>query len=607
VRSRASRGEEPIDPIVPKIAAVGLAGIGAQWISWRFRLPAIVLLALAGLLLGPATGFVVPLRDFSGLFGPLIAVAVAIILFEGGLTLNFSEIRHTSTAVRRLCVIGAPLAWGLGALAAHYIGGLPWPPAAVLSGILVVTGPTVIMPLLRQARLAPRPASLLRWEAIVNDPVGALFAVLAYEAIITLQSGHSTEELAIRVAAALAISVGGGFLIGRAVVSAFNHGAVPEFLKSPVLLVTVLAAYAASQQVLEESGLLTVTVMGLTIGNSRLLSLAEIKRFKETMSVLLVSGVFVLLTATVDYKLISALDWRGVAFVAAMLFVVRPLTTWTATIGSGLTWQERTFIGWIAPRGIVAVAVTSFFAAKLTEVFISNGDQMKALAFALVMTTVVLHGFTIGPLARALGLASSRQSGVLFVGGNVWTVGLAQKLREIEIPVMIADSNWNHLRAAREADVPVFYGEILSEVAEHTVDLNSYGYLVAATDNDAYNTLVCTDFSHEIDRANVFQLHPPERSQAEAHVMSFTLGGHPLLSPEQTYPQLTTEARTGWQFRATKLTGQFNLEAMGAAHGGEFVPVLAAKPDGLLSFSTPGKPFEAEEGDTVISFGPALS
>ena len=585
--------------LVAKLAAVGLAGIGSQWLAWRFRIPGIVLLALAGLAMGPATGFLVPERDFGQLFKPMVAVAVAIILFEGGFTLNFHEIRHTSTAVRRLVIIGAPLAWILNTAAGYYVADLPFAAAVILGGVLVVTGPTVIMPLLRQSNLTQRPASLLRWEAIVNDPVGALFAVLAFEALLISQGTGTVPELIAHAVAALIFALAVGIIAGRAVVWTFNGGHVPEFLKAPVLLVVVLATYVASQWVLEESGLLTVTVLGITLANSNLADLVEIRRFKETITTLLVSGVFVLLSASIDTATIQALDWRAAAFVAVMLLIVRPMTIFVATIGSGLTWQERVLTGWIAPRGVVAIAVTSFFAAKLTNFYIDGSREMIGLAFAIVMTTVVLHGFTLAPLAQWLGLAAGKRNGVIIVGGSPWSVGLAKKLKECGLPVLIVDNNWKQLRDARAAGIATHYGEILSETAEYSLDLGGYGTKIAATENDAYNTLVLTDYAFDFGRQNVFQIAPAPRKLGIAAEAAFQLGGRPLQASQST---LTDFMRGGSEigFSATKLTAKFDLKQLIASKDARWVPVLAIKPDLSIAVATADKPFTASTDDIVV-------
>jgi NhaP-type Na+/H+ or K+/H+ antiporter len=587
-----------LELVIAKLAAVGLAGIGSQWLAWRFRIPGIVLLALAGLVMGPGTGFLVPERDFGQLFRPMVAVAVAIILFEGGFTLNFHEIRHTSTAIRRLVLIGAPLAWVLNTAAGYFVAGLPLPAAVILGGVLVVTGPTVIMPLLRQSNLAQRPASLLRWEAILNDPVGALFAVIAFETLLVARGSGSVPELVTHALAALIFAVVLGVLAGRAVVSAFNGGHVPEYLKAPVLLVVVLATYAASQEVLEESGLLTVTVLGITLANSNLADLVEIRRFKETITTLLVSGVFVLLSASIDVATIEALDWRAAAFVAVMLFVVRPLTIFVATIGSGLSWQERLLTSWIAPRGVVAIAVTGFFAAKLSSLYIDGSREMIGLAFAIVMTTVVLHGFTLPPLARRLGLAADKRNGVIIVGGSAWSVGLAEKLKDNGIPALIVDRNWNDLRAARAAGIATHYGEILSETAEFSLDLGSFGTLIAATDNDSYNTLVVHDYAFDFGRRNVFQIAPAGRRLGTAADTDIVLAGRPLQASQSSLTDFARDA--GMSYSATRLTPKFSLEQLAASKDARWVPVLAIKPDKSVVMATSDQPFAAAPDDIVI-------
>lgn len=584
-----------------KLALVGAVGIGAQWLAWRFRLPAIVLLLLGGVTIGPITGLVNPVEDFGSLLRPLVALAVAVILFEGGLTLNLGEIKHTSVAVRRLVVVGAPLAWLLGTLAAHYVAGLSWPAAVVLAGIFVVTGPTVIMPLLRNARLSNRPASLLRWEAIVNDPVGALFAVLAYEYILVSQLGRASDGVVLQFVLALAISLAGGFLLGKAIVAVFNRGLAPEYLKAPILFAAVLCAYVASQMVLEESGLLTVTVMGLTIGNSKLTSLDEILRFKETMTVILVSGVFVLLTATIDQNILNALSWRSVAFIGVMLFLVRPLTIWISTIGAGLTWQERLLVGWIAPRGVVAVAVATHFASLMGDISLSGGREMIALTFALVFTTVVLHGFTIAPLARWLGLAAKDGDGVLIVGASAWSTALAGKLKTQGVQVMIADQNWGHLRGAREEGVETYYGDILSEAAEHTAGLNRFTHLLAATDNAAYNRLVCSDFAYEFGRNNVLLL--PSADGVRDHGEQAGMAGCPAFQPSSTYGQLNDLLSQGARFYASKLTEKFSLSDFHQTQEGQRQLMLAIRSDGRISFAEPGKQLTAQTNETLISFG----
>ncbi len=587
-----------------KLAVVAAGGIFAQWVAWRTRLPAIVLLLVGGFVLGPLTGWLNPASDFGAAYRPVVSIAVAIILFEGGLTLNVAEIRETSTAVRRLILFAGPMVWGMTALAAHIVAGLSWPTATVLGAILVVTGPTVVMPLLRQAHLAARPASLLRWEAIVNDAIGALFAVIAFETFLVLHGSHSAGEVLTSLAAGTVIAIGGGFAAGTAIEWAFTRGHVPEYLKAPVLLAIVVAAHALTNMVLEEAGLLTVTVMGIRLANSRIASLTEMRRFKETVTILLVSGLFLLLTAALDMEAIRSLDLRAVAFVVLVMFVIRPLAVIVSTAGSGISLREQVFVGWIAPRGIVAVAVSSLFAVALADDGVTDAPQMVAYTFAVVVATVFVHGFTLAPLATLLGLTSATKPGILILGGSPVTAAFATTLKETGIPVMIADTAWSRLREARLAEIPVYFGEVLSEEAHYDLDVKRFAALIATTSNDAYNALVCTNLSPEIGRANVFEI-PTVREQAERKSLSFTLGGRPLTrDPELRSVDFQLEHFRGWGFQVTRITEEFSYQHYLDSRAEGARVLLWRKPSGKLVFRATTDKSNPEPGDLVISFAP---
>ncbi|MCY0147841.1 cation:proton antiporter [Hoeflea sp. G2-23] len=573
-----------MDDIVLKLAVIGAAGIVAQWCAWRLQLPAIVLLLAAGFIAGPATGFLDPAADFGDIYRPMVSIAVAIILFEGGLTLNVREIRETSTAVRRIIMYAGPLTWVMAAYAAHHIGGLSWPTAIVLGAILVVTGPTVIMPLLRQAQLDARPASLLRWEAIVNDPIGALFAVVAFEGILVFIGLHEADNLVMLVVFGFSLSIGVGWFAAKAVVWSFIRGHVPEYLKAPVLLAVIILSYALTNMVLEEAGLLTVTIMGVVMANSRIASLTDMRRFKETITTLLVSGVFIILTASLSMADIKSLDWSAALFVATLLFIIRPVAIMIATIRSGATIQERILTSWIAPRGVVAVAVSGLFGTLLADVGVEDAGRMVAFTFAVVVTTIVLHGFTLAPLAAFLKLKKTSQPGVLIVGGSRWSTALAAKLNEAEVPVMLADQNWNHLAEARLANIPVYFGEVLSETAHHAIDPKRFSTLIAAGDNDAYNALVCTDFGPELGRDRVFQIGRIDDKARQA--LSFTLGGRSLTKETVSFLDLREKLLKGWTFQLTRLTDEFGWEAYQAARTEGAMVLLWIKPSGALVFAS---------------------
>ncbi|MEO0398506.1 MAG: sodium:proton antiporter [Pseudomonadota bacterium] len=626
-----------MENLIVAFAVIGVLGVGAQWLAWRFNLPGIVLMSIAGVVAGPVTGFLWPAgydastasaAPMETLFGdfyrPIIGVAVAVILFEGGLTLNFSEIKDFGRGVRRLVLPGAPLAWGFGALAARYVGGLTWEAAILFSGVMVVTGPTVIIPLLRQAKLQQRPAALLKWEGIVNDPLGALFAVFAYEIVtidLTGAGAHSPSDVVWALIIGSILAAGWGFLLGRAMALVFRRGWAPEYLKPPVLLVVVLVCFEVANLLQEESGLVAVTAMGVTMANARIASINDLRLFKENVAILLVSGVFIILTANLTWSTIGAIDGRALLLILAMLFFVRPLAVFISTIGADLSFKERLLVAWIAPRGIVAVAVTSFFGAAMAAHFsgqlanaapgahdglllqIESAEKLIPLAFAMVFATVVLHGFTIGPLARLLGLTSTRRPGVLISGASNWSTAFAEKLVEMEIPVVIADASWRRLRPARLANVPTYYGELLSEVTEHHVDLNRFGVLLAVSGDEAHNALVCTDLAPEMGRAAIYQVNARGKGEEDRRALSYTLQGRTFLHDAVPLDVLQRHIYGGWTFQRTKLSAEYPPERYFEDLGEEGFLVLAVRKGELLVASAEA-PVVLAEGDVALAFAP---
>ena len=605
-----------MDNLVLAFAIIGVLGVGAQWLAWRFNLPAIVLMSIAGVIAGPVLNiFAAPGAPsdqppmeylFGDFYRPMIAVAVAVILFEGGLTLNFSEIRDLTKGIRRLVFPGVPIAWALGAAAAHYIAGLSAPVALLFGGIMVVTGPTVIIPLLRQSKLNARPAALLKWEGIINDPIGALLAVIVYEFMVFGEAHAGPTIIVSTVIVAAILSTALGFTIGKFTAAAFRRGWVPEYLKPPVLLALVLVCFEAANLLQEEGGLLSVTAMGVTLANSRIASINDLRLFKENIAVLLVSGVFIILTANLTVASLAALDWSVVGFLAAMLFIVRPLTVFVSTIGADLPFKERLLVGWIAPRGIVAVAVSSFFGAALIDAGFDDGAMLAPLAFAMVFATVILHGFTIGPLAKSLGLAAKERPGVLIVGASPWSTELAAKLIDLDIPVTIADTSYRRLKAARLANIPTYFGEILSEVTEHHMDLNRFGYLLALGGNEAHNALVTTDLAPEMGRSAIFQINARGKDEEDRRALSYTLQGRTFLHSGVTLDELIRRHYEGWIFQRTKLSDAYPperyLEELDPNH--EIVMVVRR---GALVFASKEAAITPEIGDHVLAYLPKPS
>ena len=598
-------------------ALIGALGLGAQWLAWRLQAPAIVLMSLAGLAVGPLWSvlFGDPLLSPSGTFGellrPIVSLAVAVILFEGGLVLKFENLREAGRAVRRMIFIGGPLAWFLGTLAAHYAAGLDWASAVVFSGVMVVTGPTVIMPLMRQSKLSGRPAQFLKWEGIVNDPIGALFAVAAFEVIRVASQGDSIIAAGAWIIMAAGAGITLGVVFGWTMAKAFREGWTPEYLKAPLIFGSIILCYALAELVEKEIGLVAVTAYGMTLANSKLAGLTELQKFKEDIAVLLVSGVFVMLTADLTPAIIGqAINWSTLAYLLCMLFLVRPLSVWIATFGT-LNRKEAILLGWIAPRGIVAVAVSGLFGALLVDLsregrfFFSGADQITPLAFAMVFTTVVLHGFTVGPLARALGLARKGKPGVLVVGANAWSVEFAKALEASEIEVILADSSYRRLRAAREGGIDTFLGEVLSEDAELKLDHARFSMVVALSTNDSYNALVSSHFAPEVGRHMVYQLSLNDAEESDERGLSSKARGRTLIRRGRTYDGLIRDQYRGWSFARTRLSDKYTLEQYLEDRPNADI-IAEIRSDGTLVLLGPNREPRGGEGTTIISFAPEI-
>lgn len=597
--SRGNWREIPLfDSLVFNLMLVVLIGIMSQWIAWRFRMPAIVVMSVAGLLVGPIFGIIDPQASMGDLFGPIITFAVALILFEGSLHLDFREIKGFNKPVLRIVTVGAFIAWIAGSLAAHYVAGLSLSVAFIIGGLFIVTGPTVIMPLLRQAKLKPRPAAILKWEGIVVDPFGALLAVFAFEFIRYLNNELTLNSFLVFFAASIfAVVLGWG--IARVLGNAFESGKVPEFLKSPILFAVVIFTFVFADEVMEQTGLLAVTAMGMTMANMHLSSIREIRHFKENISVLLISGIFVMLTASLDPQvLIQIFSWNIILFVLAMLFIVRPLSIWVSTIGTDLTWREKTLIGWIAPRGIVALTVSGYFATILTNKGYPNAELLTALTFALVFSTVVIHGFTIRPLAKKLNLTTTDESGVLIVGGSRFAAELAKSIEETGNKVLVVDRSWTGLAPVRKLGINGYVGDLLSERLDYQLDLSPYRFILAMAKVDSYNAHVCEDFAPDLGRNQLFQT---AFHSGNENLSLVALGGQPLFTPTASISELEERVAQGHVIRKTLLTKQYSYTQYLRERDDKSILLYILREDKSIDFYTPDVEPSAQAGDAIVT------
>lgn len=586
------------------LVSIGILSLASQWLAWRLRVPAILFLLASGIVLGPVTGFLSPDALFGGLLFPFISLAVAVILFEGALTLNIEEIKGHGKVVRNLVSVGVVVSWLSIALFAHYIIGTNWPLALLFGSIMTVTGPTVIMPMLQAVRPNRTIANILRWEGILIDPVGAILAVMTFTVIMASQT--ATGSLGVvgllftLLASGLLIGGGAGYLWGLAL----RSDLVPQYLQNVATLLIVFTVYALADFIASESGLLAVTVMGVWLANTRGLHIEEILNFKESLSILLISGLFILLAARVDFAQLQAVGFPALLVMLAIQFIARPLKVAICAIGSSLTWQERVTIAWIGPRGIIAAAISAVFALRLEAQGAADASLLVPLAFVVIVGTVVLQSFTAGPLARLLKVALPEPEGVLLVGANPVTAELAKTLKDAGFAVVVSHSNWDGLRAARMSGIPTFYGNPMSDHADRLLDLTGIGKLFAMSRNTDYNHLACTYFANEFGRQNVYAL-PVAIDAADSgdgkHTTTRSFRGRRLFGDTASLSKMLSLMSRGASIKTTGLTANFGYADYLEKAGGTRMPLVAWNKKGQLVVFRSDQDWQPEEGWIIAS------
>ncbi len=613
------------------LALVPALGILAQWIAWKTRLPSILLLLLFGIVLGQ---FINPdqllenltgaerLAEFTGqptqvgpaILFPLVSLSVAVILFEGGLSLQIRELREAGSATFRLVTIGCLVTLVLTAQAAHWVLEFPWRLSLLLGAILTVTGPTVTGPLLRQIRPSRRVSSTLKWEGIVIDPVGAVLAVLVFEEIVVSQ----TDSLNVWATALLLtkITLIGtllGLFGGIFLTQLIRRYLLPDPLHGIGALGLALGLFALSNHFAEESGLIAVTVFGIWLANQKHADIEHVIEFKEHLRTLLIGVLFIILGSRLDPMSVVNLGWSGALFLGLMIVVVRPISVFASLLGTPLTWQEKTFISSMAPRGIVAAAVSSVFALKLQQ-FHGNDNMalheqaelLSTVTFLVIIGTVTFYGLSSGWLARQLGLARPNPQGLLLAGGDEWVRRLAKLLTDLKVEVLLVDLNYNKVAAAKMDGVRAECVNILSDHAREELQLDGIGRFLAMTPNDEVNSLAVAEFQAMFGRAETYQLDFTKRSRSESRSLSLSLSGRILFGPKKTYSELRGLMDSGAVLKHTKLSDSFSWEDFRQRYGEDIVLLFVILPSGVLQINTADRPLAPVPGDTVISIIPSV-
>lgn len=510
-----------------ELAGIVILGILAQWVAWRFKIPAILPLILIGLAVGPlftlisenGEKLIEPVWNESkgyGLFpGEMlfhfVSLAISVILFEGSLTLKKNEVLNVGPVIIKLITVGVVITFFGAGLASHFLFNLSWPISFLFAALIIVTGPTVITPILRNIPLKKDISAVLKWEGILIDPIGAVAAVLMYEFISIGQGQEFTRQALIEFGKTVIIGFSIGFSFAYALYFAIKRDTIPRYLMNVISLSAVLGVYVLSEQFAHESGLLSVVVMGMVLGNIDLPNLKELLYFKESLSVLLISILFILLAANIDMAdLYLIYNFNTLILFTIVVFLIRPLGVFASTTGSGLKFNERLFISWVGPRGIVAAGIASLFGTRLAMAGEPGAEYITPLVFVIVLGTVLLNATTARIFAKISGVFLKKSSGILIVGASNMSRLIAKYLQKNEKHVVLIDSNKENIEKAKSMGLDAMEANIFSDDLTDNPEFSDIGYLMSLTGSVEVNKHAISRFKNQLGENGSFRLITPE-------------------------------------------------------------------------------------------------
>ena len=545
-----------------QLALILLLGVGAQWAAWKLSVPSILFLLSTGFIAGPVLNVIQPNEIPDSVLFPFVSVAVAILVFEGALNLNLLELRKTGKAVRNLLSIGVLVTWSLTSFAALWILDLDFSISLLLGAVLTVTGPTVIMPLLRSVRVIDRLNAILKWEGIIIDPIGAILAVLVYEAFFGIDNDPSLWPTVFAIIRT--ILTGGilGFVAAHVLLKLIRYDILPEFLQSPFTMMLLIVAFSVSNIIQHESGLLTMTVMGILMANQKKVSLKRIMEFKETLQILLIAGLFIILSARIDNNFLKKVDMQIIFFVLAVLFFVRPICVLLSSIGTELKKREIIFLACIAPRGIVAAAIGSLLALELEKIGYEGGEILLTSVFSVIVISGITSAVLAKPIANFLKLSVDEPQGLLLVGSHLWARELAVLLNERQIETLLIDSNPHNIHATRMKNLKAIHANILEDRLIDHLSLGGIGKLLALTPNDEVNSLAAISFQDVFGKNNVYQLRTSENQKRNSWETSRRSGirAKQIFSEDITFTKFHALMDQGWKLRSMPVQENSSIE-----------------------------------------------
>ena len=578
-----------------ELAGIIILGIIAQWFAWRLKLPAILPLILIGLMVGPVATLYT--EDGAKLIEPIwngkkglfpgeglynfVSLAISIILFEGGLTLKRAEISNVGPVITKLITLGTVVTFFGAGVAAHYIFELSWQISFLFSGLIIVTGPTVIAPILRNIPLKKDVSTVLKWEGILIDPIGALVAVLVFEFISVGEGQAFTKTALIEFGKILLFGTTFGFTFAHALAFAIKKDFIPHYLLNVVSLSVVLLVFVESDLFAHESGLLAVVVMGMVLGNMNLPNLKELLYFKESLSVLLISILFILLAANINVSDVALIyNWKSLALFAIIVFIIRPLGVFLSAQGSDLKWNERLFIGWVGPRGIVAAGIASLFGSKLLAKGEPGAEYITPLVFMIVLGTVLLNATTARMFAKMIGVFLTKSEGILIIGASKVSRLIGNYLKKNNRHVVLIDNNQTNVEKAKKSGLEALTANIYSDALTDNIELNDVGYLISLTGNADINAFAIKKFEKQFGENGAFRLASTEEINHPA-----TLPEKGLFSPSYDFIRLLETAEKYPSINEVDIKDKKHYDTLidKAENDSDIIPIFTKSPDGKIN------------------------
>lgn len=602
-----------------ELASLVILGILAQWLAWKIKTPAILPLILIGLLVGPVSTFFTddgtkwlePIWNGSeGVFPGeslfyFVSLAISIILFEGGLTLRKSEIGNIGPVIVKLISVGTLVTFLGAGLAAHFIFGLTWQISFLFSALIIVTGPTVISPILRNIPLKKHVSSILKWEGILIDPIGALISVLMFE-FIRVEGGQDFTITALtEFGKILLFGFTFGFTFANILAFLIKKNIIPHYLLNVFILATVLGVFVLADIFAHESGLLAVVIMGMVMGNKKLPNIKELLYFKESLSVLLISILFILLAANIEVEeMLLVYNWQSLILFGIVVLLVRPIGVILSSLGSGLKVNEVSFISWVGPRGIVAAGIASLFGLRLVREGVEDAEYITPLVFMIVLFSVLLNAATARFFAKIVGVFIKESEGILIIGASSIARLIGKYLQENDRHVVLLDNNGDNVKKAKDMGIEAIEGSVYEDNLFNNIELNDIGYLMAMTGNSDINKTAINKFQKQFGENGSFrvitsdEMTNPELNPEEG-----------LFSHTDDYIKLTELARKYPEIHEKELNSKEHYEGLIeiTKTSPDILPVFVKNKQGKFTIiPSNSSQVEIEEGFKLVYLGKVL-